>query len=54
MVGCGADDCTKKAYAKFTIKTKNPDEEYSFHLCQKHHNIYGKTDEYTVNIEILS
>ena len=53
MSSCGADDCNEKPFAKFTIKTINHDEQYSFHLCQKHHNIYGKTDDYTVIIEIL-
>lgn len=53
MICCGADDCNSKVFAKFTIKTIDPDEQYSFHLCEKHHNIYGKTEDYEVIIEIL-
>ena len=53
MISCGVDDCTEKAFAKFTIKTMNSIEQYTFHLCKKHHDIYNKTDEYTVIVEIL-
>lgn len=53
MIQCGADDCKEKPFAKCIIETLNENDNYSFHLCKKHHNVYCNTDDYKLSIELL-